>query len=443
MKFRRFIIVALTMAISALGVAAPAQAAPAKPFPYCSWWLETTPVSMNVAFPDTSATYWTTPYLAEPGMKIRIDGTFPETRFLSFTVYDNTFGYFTNGVESQLTDYQIAPNAGSANPWATNAAPNTPAGGAFTLTLQPTVAAGDINALPILPTNPTKSGDIPANMGFLVMRVYLPTGDLSDVPLPRLTIIDADGGTSPLNKCTKPSLTTAQRTHHGAKAVKLFKKLQSGPQQPPCDPNCPAPYQFFRATASTTGSFFPNSANAYLSMLFTPAKGQVVVVRFLAPTSPYDAGGTGSVPVPWPDSSDQVRYWSVCNNVYAPPYPVVANPKGKKGTTYGCVADNAAVRSSDGYVTVVIAKPASRPSNANTRNGYNFLPTSVAYPKAMEMVALRNMLASDTFTNSALYVPQNASASSAQQVMGAYYPKVTVCTKAQFEAGGAASCTTP
>lgn len=423
--------------------ASPANAAPAKQFPFCSWWLETTPTTSNVAFPDTSATYWTTPYIAKSGMSIRIDGEFPETRFTSFTVYNNTFGYFTNnGVESQLTDYQIAANSGSLNPWATNAAPNTPSGGKFSITLQPSVNTSETNVLPILPENPTANGALPANLGFLTMRVYLPAGgDANDVVLPNLTVINADGSTSALKRCTKPSLQKAQGTHYGVKAVKGLKKLQKGVPPAPCGDSCPPPYSFFRATAATTGGFFPNSANAYASMLFTPAKNQVVVIKLLPPTSPWNTDGTGTVPVPWPNNTDQLRYWSVCNNVYTAPYPVVAN-QTKNGVTYGCVADNAAVRASDGYVYIAISKPAFRPKNANSANSINWLPTSTKYPKAMEMVALRNMLSND-FANAVQSAPQNASASGAAAAMGSYYPTVTLCTKVQFEVGGPTACTAP
>jgi hypothetical protein len=32
----------------------------ATPFPFCSWWTETTATTVNVAFPDSNAAYWTT-----------------------------------------------------------------------------------------------------------------------------------------------------------------------------------------------------------------------------------------------------------------------------------------------------------------------------------------------------------------------------------------------
>lgn len=434
---RRIMAATLTFAIAVLVLIKPATAATAKEFPTCSWWLETTATSMNVAFPDTSATYWTTPYLAEPGMKIRVEGTYPDSRFMSLTVYDNTFGYFTNnGVESQLTDYQINPLPGADNPWVT---PSATMGGGYEITLQPNVTASESNVIPILPATSTSNNGLPENMGFLVMRVYLPTSGPQAVVLPKLTIINADGTSTALGMCTKRDRKKVMKSHYGLKLAKAIKKIKNGPSPAPCGTTCPPNYEFFRATTSTTGAFFPNAVSAYLSMLFTPEREQVVVIKLLPPTSPYQAGGTGTIPVPWPNDAYQLRYWSVCNNVYAAPYPVVANSRGKNGITYGCVADSQAVRNADGTVTVAISKPAFRPKNATAAQGVNWLPTSVKYPKAMEMVALRNML-TNNFTNSALNAPQNGNPADAEAAMGAYYPSVWVCTKAQFEAHGTADC---
>ena len=449
---------------AALALVLPtAQAAPspiepaAKPkppvadvFPYCSWWLETTPQTMNVAFPDTSATYWTTPYLALPGMSIEVAGTFPETRFLALTAYDNAGGVYESatGAPSQITDFDIVPAPGTPapNPWAVTSAPDTPAGGTFTVTLRGNVDPSDENAIPILPPNPQRQGKAPANLGFLVMRVYLPEGGAQDVTLPTLTVVDAKGTRTTLPGCSRKGLAAVGKIGKAAKYLKIIKQIKAGtwpaPQPAPCttEPGgCPPPNSFFRASAATTNSFFPNDANAYASMLFTPTPGEVVVIKMLAPTTPWDVEG-GTTPVPWPNDDYQLRYWSVCNNVYAAPYPVVANPKPKKGTTYGCVADNAAVRDSDGYVTIAISTPKSRPRNATTANGVNWLPTSVSKPKDVEMVALRNMLASEGFSNAVQNVPSGSNAAATAAVMGDYYPEVAVCTTADFERSGAAAC---
>jgi len=434
------------------GATAPAKAARvANAFPHCSWWVVTTPQTMNVAFPDTSAIYWTTPYLAEPGMSIEIDGSYPETRFMAFTAYSNTFGTFESatGAPSQVTDYQVEPDAGSPepNPWAENSAPDTPAGGTFTVTLREGVSPGDANAIPILPPDQQANGSLPANLGFLVMRVYLPEGGApSDVALPTLTVVTADGERTSLKRCSGKALKAVGKIADAAKILKVLKRLKRGtgpaPQPAPCTTapgGCPPPYSFFRASAATTNGFFPNDANAYASMLFTPKKGRVVVVRMLAPSTPWNVQG-GTAPVPWPTSDYQMRYWSICNNVYAAPYPVVANPKPKGGTVYGCVADNAAVRDDQGYVTVAISTPASKPRNATAANDVNWLPTSVAKPRAMEMVALRNMLPSAGFDFAVQSVASGSDAADTKEAMGDYYPETAVCSTRTFERAGAAGC---
>jgi hypothetical protein len=448
-------VLAATLPIAQAGPAPAAPTAKPKPviasvFPYCSWWLETTPQTMNVAFPDTSATYWTTPYLALPGMSIEVAGSFPETRFLAFTAYNNAGGVYDSatGAPSQITDFDIvpAPSSQRPNPWAETSTPETPAGGTFTVTLRDGVDPGDVNALPILPPDPQPQGKAPANLGFLVMRVYLPEGDAQDVALPKLTVVNAKGKRTALPACSGKGSAAIGKIGKAAKFLSIMKQIKAGtwptPQPAPCttDPDgCPPDNSFFRATSATTNSFFPNDANAYASMLFTPTPGKVVVIKMLAPTSPWNVEG-GTTPVPWPTDDYQLRYWSVCNNVYAAPYPVVANPKPPKGMTYGCVADNAAVRDDAGYVTIAISPPKSRPSNATAANGVNWLPTSVSKPKDVEMVALRNMLASQGFANAIQNVPSGSDAAATAAVMGDYYPEVAVCTTAEFEQSGAAGC---
>ena len=49
------------------------------PFPYCSWWVETSTESTNVAEPDTNAAYWTTPF-AVGDSPVTINGNFVDAR---------------------------------------------------------------------------------------------------------------------------------------------------------------------------------------------------------------------------------------------------------------------------------------------------------------------------------------------------------------------------
>ena len=119
--------VCLVLALTAIGAIAAAMPAvsSARPKPVsqptaCAWPVESTPTKANVAYPDSNATYWTMPYIAQAGMTITLTGTFPVTRFFSFNVYNSAAQDFTvNGINSSLTDYEIVPTAGTQNPWVT------------------------------------------------------------------------------------------------------------------------------------------------------------------------------------------------------------------------------------------------------------------------------------------------------------------------------------
>ncbi len=116
------------------------------PVPPCAWAAESSATTANLAFPDTDATYWVTPFQYNPDTQITVSGQYPEARFFSLDVYDSAAGNFTvNDVTSALVDYQIAPDLGSLNPWQKNAQ----SGGNYTVHVQSTVGAQ--NVIPIAP----------------------------------------------------------------------------------------------------------------------------------------------------------------------------------------------------------------------------------------------------------------------------------------------------
>jgi hypothetical protein len=42
--------------------------------------------TFNIAFPDSDATYWATPFLAEPGTELVIEGEYGDMRYMSLGV---------------------------------------------------------------------------------------------------------------------------------------------------------------------------------------------------------------------------------------------------------------------------------------------------------------------------------------------------------------------
>ncbi len=78
----------------------------------------------NQGAPDSAAAYWLTPFTAQDGMRIVLSGQYPDARYASLEVTKPGGGLFTvNGVSSELTDYRIAPDPGSVNPWQSQSRP--------------------------------------------------------------------------------------------------------------------------------------------------------------------------------------------------------------------------------------------------------------------------------------------------------------------------------
>lgn len=440
--------------VCALAASTAPSAGAATVFPGCAWPVESTPTSANVLYPDSNSTYWTTPYRVTPGRRIFLRGAYPIARYFSIQAYDNDAQpYSVRGVSSSLTDYEIVPRTGT-NPWGVPSGASTAATARYTVTLRSlraargtafTGAAGSrpANTLPIGPVHPT-AGALPADVGFLMMRVYLPPGlDFSTVTLPAITIKDPGHRAVTLHHCGKGEGT--KRLGASGLGRKILKVVAGGSAAPapPCVPGaagCPPNLQFF-VPKSGSDIPFPNTTSGYAAAFFTPQPGKVVVIRATVPSSPFAWHG-GESPAPWPRSGAarwQVRYWSLCNYVYAKPFPVVVAP-GPNGTTlYGCAADLQVPTTGAGTATVVLSFPADRPANATAADGVAWLPMSTSNPTATEQVSLRNMLISTTFAHS----PKAAAGDSvaqAKDALGAYYPQTAMCDVAAFEAGGASAC---
>jgi hypothetical protein len=89
---------------------------------------------------------------------------------------------------------------------------------------------------------------------------------------------------------------------------------------------CPPDLEFYRPSDSATNSFFPNNDNKYIAALVRPKPRQVLLMRAMGAT--HTPGTTAQ---PWQPSMVDLRYWSMCSNVYRPPYPVVSihEPRGR------------------------------------------------------------------------------------------------------------------
>lgn len=402
----------------------------------CAWPIVTDPDRTNLAYPDTDATYWTTPYRVEPDTRLILDGNYAEARFMSFNTYDTTGGAFTvNDVPSGIYDYEIEPDAGSRNPWQERVKHITDANSNFTVTIASDVDTSQSNTIPLAPIG-TEDGSI----GYVLLRVYLPkNADFSAVELPSVTI-ESSTGTRSLQPCE------TQQQRAPSKAIRtLLKQAASkvvGTQvmaaAAPCRGSaCPPDLQFARASAATTNSVFPNSASAYVSALFRPDRKKVVLVRGRAPRTPRQPPGTE--PKPWPSAKYQLRYFSLCNNVYKRPWPVIINTLPNGGQDVGCRADSQTTLDSKGRYTYVVAAQSQKRA-VSRFDDVTFIPTSKKYKRFREVLIFRNMLSNPNFRRSALNAPQNRSAAGAAKAMGKYYPRTVSCALSTYLAHGPDHC---
>jgi hypothetical protein len=387
----------------------------------CAWPREVDAISDNILIVDSGAAYWLDTFEVAPGLQIVLSGTFPDARYASLAVYTQPASspFTVNGVDSSLTDYQIAPDKGSVNPWQQQAAP----GGHYTVTLREDVAPGQPNTIPIAPAG------ITSGQGIIVYRVYLPAGgDISKVVPPTVTLEPSGGQPEVLAPCTGSSSpgAIAQSSSSAATAAPTATPAPSPTAQP-------AQLQFFKSSIQSLG---PNADTPYvLAYLTPPGPGDVVVIRGRAPTH-----ASGDQPSPWPADGEDVRYWSLCSALLTGVIPTVMNLTPSGGIDPGCRADDQVKLDAASDYAFVLGTEAQRATIEGVADA-TFLPFSAAQPTTTHFLAFRYMLVDPGFANSPGNVVQDNDPAATAAVMGPYYPQATVCRLSALVASGVSGCT--
>src|SRR5271166_2017058 len=315
--------IGLATSIIVLGV--PAARAALPPLPACSWPVESTGQGiLNVATQDTNTTYWFMPIDTSLWSSIVIQGTYPEARAFNFTSY-NSKGSFIG----TISDSQIAPDPDSTNPF-TAAMANRPNN--YTVTVG-TSGIGSSNVL-----------DVGENrLVFIVYRVIVPNQGLDrsgGVGVPAVRFVARDGSVLQPRPCPFANAESSFgnmipvliASGFSDAAGFLQNILTAADQRTSIGGSCvaapssgPTPLPFGSAPGT---SFFPDPLATYLQTSNVCYQSQeIIVVRGRAFVYPNTYLG-GSVFQPAFDGRVQVRYWSMCNNDAAFPYPVL-----------GCQAD--------------------------------------------------------------------------------------------------------
>lgn len=379
----------------------------------CAWPDVLSARTDNTAFPDAAAEYFAQPIVASTGTRIVLTGRFPNARYFSIQVYTPA------GVGASLSDYRIVPQPGSVNPWRRRGAP----GGRFTVTVRPDPAPGQVNTLPL------PAGTTSRHPGYLIYRVYLPAGrSPSPVPFPVLTV-EQGGAARMLPACPGHDATLRFPKVSGSAATAVAGG--SGAVAPP-----PRRLEFFKPPASSFNrAGLANADTGYvLAYLARPPAADVVVVTAKAPTF-----APGSHPSVWPAPDEDVRYWSMCIGLLAPPTPIVANELPGGRVDYGCRADEATKLNAAGDYIYVIGGESQRAAISRVPDA-TFLPFSTSNPARGYLLALRDTLVGSSFAHSPQSITRAVDVAAAAAAMGPYYPRAAVCPLATLTAHGPQAC---
>jgi len=378
---------------------------------------------VNVSNPDTASDYLIMPVPVEQGLSVTLAGRYPDSRYMSIAVYNADGSPFTtNGIASTLTDYRIAPDPGSVNPWQHKAPP----GGSFTVTLRSSVAPGQVNTLPLAPAGtPSGTTDV------IFYRVYAAHGP-EQVPLPTITLT-RNGESRQLGQCPASGQDQIPKSYCSIPWVAKEAPVCGVTGHASTSGAAGTIVPFARNPIGAGGT--PDSDIAYLSAAVAPRhNGDVLVIRAKAPATP-----SGTAPTPWPEPGTDLRYWSLCIDLAKPPIPVVVDRLPGGTADYGCRYDNQVALDGSGYYTFVIGTESQRAAIERIP-GATFLPFSAAQPAQRYKLNMRNMLAERDFGEAVQDVPANGRSASAAAVMGPYYPRIAFCPLATLAASGPAVC---
>lgn len=347
---------------------APAQAVvvvpqeplvPGAPPRVCGWPINY-PEDANYSWPDTNAAYFVQSALISEGDEIVITGRDPKARYWSI----QTYNYEDRQVIDSVNDEQVKRvGKGSKKTWSITVSTKPSKPGDSRL------QGGD----PYVVGTPFDITTDAKKLTVIIYRVYRSeTSTTSGGPLPTVTLKNADGSVQRLKTCVPSQI--------GPPGNPFLMDAQPG-----------VPDQFTRADG---GRFYPSHDTSYL-----------VAER------PYDPDSALIVTGRAPRVRQDMRYWSLCQNINRSPLPVV-----------DCVSD-ADIKLTDGRYTIAVVTREQVPvADRPKYKGVTFIDWGVLNDEGSYDPALllyRNILPRKTFKFSAARVDLGQPATT---TMGAYAP---------------------
>lgn len=400
------------------------------------------PIQKPNLYPDVGSTYFVGQYLLPAGAKLTFRGRYPHERYMSYTIF-KAVGGGQIGPGDHMRDLDIAPDKGSVNPFVPGH--NRYAKGPRNYTMN--VVHGAVPAQRARNTIYTGIDDPTVRVGMSI-RNYLPDrgyDGTGGAGLPKLSLRLADGRTLRGAAACK-QLSPIKDKSTSTYPPDPYKALVAGSADPANMPARQTPVweRFWNASFSVTGAFtddqqqraaqYPptdaggfqsNPDTRYMTSVISLNFGKVVTVTGKLPTFPTTLPAAKI----WKPSSYQLRYWSLCTG---------SSPVS--GLGFDCVYDQQVPLRGDRRYTVVVSRPADRPSNARPACGYRWMDFGAgeAYddPASRDWVGtlyMRFMAPDPSFK----HAPVNVTVPGTEaQVMGPYLPTSAYTSKADFEARG-------
>lgn len=401
------------------------------------------PIQKPNLYPDVGSTYFVGQYILPAGASLTFQGSYPEERYLSYTMFGSVGGGQL-GPGDHLRDVQILPDRGSVNPFISGNR-RDPRPRRYTLH----IVRGPVPRVRARNTIYTGTTDPATRLGMSI-RNYLPArgkDGTGGAGLPKLTVSLPDGrkltGTA---ACTvlQPTYDKSTSTFPAG----TWKALVAASPDPANAPaaNPPKWERFWNAAYNVAGIFVADPAqrlsqyppadtggfqsNPDTRYLLTPTSlrfGKVLVVTGKLPTFPATLPNVAR----WTPLRFQVRYWSLCTGSS----PVT-------GLGYDCVYDQQVPLRGDRRYTMVVSRPADRPRNATPACGYRWLTFGQGenYPDAAARdyegtLYMRFMVANPSFAQAPQKVTRPGTEAA---VMGPYLPRSQYTSRAAFERRGCA-----
>jgi hypothetical protein len=420
-------LVPVVLAVLVVACAVPASAVAGEPpTRNCGWHAKISGDQLNLLYPDQAAKYWVALLPIPPGGHVEVAGRYPHARYISLHVYNPTLSAI-----DALADEEIAPDAGSLNPFLPGA-DRTAANRSYRVRVVNERAPSGPRAPNTIYTTSADGEKTSQFVASLAFRVYVPDrgrDDSGGVGLPALALVTADGTRIPLPECPAVVLPDLKLTEGLASLGAPIPSTEANPAPPLFRKHVNVATSLVNALVADnigeqaaaplraltlqlpSGGFGENLHNKYIAASMRAQRGQVLALRAKAPTTPATENGEPTM------GAAEMRYWSFCTNIITTSY-------------LGCVNDNDVPLHGDRRFTIVVSTAAARPANARRECGVAWLP---AGPLTSTVLIFRHMLPDPAFPHSV----QRAELGTEEATLGEYYPRGQYYpTRAAFEALG-------